>query len=118
MHELSIASSVVSAVEQARAEQSLGSVALVRLRVGRMSGVLPESLRFCWGQATEHTGLAGAELDIEVTEPQLRCAKCGAATAFESALDRCPACGARGLEIEGGMDLMIESIEIREEEPS
>ena len=114
MHELSIARSVVDAVEQARAEKSLGPISLVRLRIGRMSGVLPDALRFCWDTATQDTGLAGAVLAVVVTEPQYRCRECNATAPFESEADRCPDCGAIALGLDGGTDLVIDSVETAE----
>ena len=116
VHELSIAQSVVGTVEQVRADRSLGPVTTVRLRIGRMSGVSPDSLHFCWGLATEKTDLAGSELDIIMTEPCYRCTQCDATADFETAPDSCPSCGARALQLDGGADLTIDSLEIREDD--
>ena len=60
MHELSITQSVVDAV----AEHTDGApVASVRLRIGKLSGVVPDALRFCFELVTEGTGLQGATLE-------------------------------------------------------
>jgi len=54
MHELAVTQSVVDAVRQRTGEQR---VLEVRLRVGRLSGVLPDALRFCFDLVTDGTPL-------------------------------------------------------------
>jgi hydrogenase nickel incorporation protein HypA/HybF len=66
MHELSIAVSLVEAVCDEL--PTLGpdvAVRAVRLRVGPLSGVVPEALTFAFDIAAADTPLAGARLDIE-----------------------------------------------------
>ena len=40
----------------------------VRLRVGRLSGVVPDAMRFCFELVTAGTPLEGAALEIEQPE--------------------------------------------------
>ena len=61
MHELAIAESVVSKV----LERAGGRVTVVRLRVGCLSGVVPDALMFCFELAAAGTTLEGAALEIE-----------------------------------------------------
>ena len=62
MHELAITESVVDLV----AERTSGRrVVAVHVRVGRLSGVVPDSMAFCFDLATAGTALAGSRLDIE-----------------------------------------------------
>lgn len=112
MHELSIAQSVIEAVEQECASRGIGPVESVRLRIGRMSGVLPDSLRFCWDLVTQETSLAGAALDIVVTEPRLCCVSCGRDLPFDTSIERCPHCGSPDMRVQGGTDLTIDSVEV------
>ncbi len=66
MHELSIAMSLVDAVcEQLPQLGTDIEVRAVRVRVGALSGVVPEALSFAFDVATEATAIAGARLDIE-----------------------------------------------------
>ncbi len=74
MHELTIAERVVSTVlERTEGRQ----VSLVRLRIGRFSGVVPDALSFCFELATSGTPLEGAALEIEDVQGQARCRTCG-----------------------------------------
>jgi hydrogenase nickel incorporation protein HypA/HybF len=65
MHELSIALSLVELASEELAR--LGDVRLgaVHVRVGTLSGVVPEALRFSFDVAADGTTIAGARLEIE-----------------------------------------------------
>ena len=61
MHELSITRNVVAIVS----ERAVGQrVTRVRLEIGRLSAVVPDSIRFCFDICAQGTPLAGAELEI------------------------------------------------------
>ena len=75
MHELAISQSVVDAV---LARTGDARVTVVRLDVGRLSGVVPDALRFCFDLVADGTPLAGAELRIAEPPGRARCATCGA----------------------------------------
>jgi hydrogenase nickel incorporation protein HypA/HybF len=107
VHELGLLVSVVKAVDSAAAKAGANAVERVGLRVGSLSGAVPEALRGAWPIATSGTRLAGATLEIEELEAAIRCGAC----ATEQVVDqfyalRCPGCGApcgnliRGREFE------------------
>lgn len=64
MHELSIAASIVEIASEEAARQG-GRVECVHLKLGALSGVVPDALRFSWDLACEETPLAGAKLEIQ-----------------------------------------------------
>ena len=111
MHELSVASAIVELCdERARGAQ----VRRVRLQVGALCCVLPDSLRFCFEVATEGTTLEGATLEIEQVPASSRCRDCGCAVLMREILTTC-ACGSMNLEPpRGGDQLRILSMEIEE----
>jgi hydrogenase nickel incorporation protein HypA/HybF len=61
VHELSITRNVVAIVSE-RAEGQ--RVTRVRLEIGRLSAVVPDSIRFCFDICVQGTPLEGAELEI------------------------------------------------------
>ncbi len=61
MHELSITRNVVAIVSE-RAEGQ--RVTRVRLEIGRLTAVVPDSIRFCFDICAQGTPLEGAELEI------------------------------------------------------
>jgi hydrogenase nickel incorporation protein HypA/HybF len=83
----------------------------VHVQVGRLSGVLPEAMRFCFELITEGTPLAGAELRIDEPEGRGRCRGCGRDFALADLVLLCP-CGSADVEITGGRELAVTSVEV------
>ena len=108
MHELAIAESVVETVTQRLPD---AKVTCVRLEVGALSGVVPESIRFCFDLAAEGTGLAGARLEITEPPARCRCRACGAQFQPESPVVLCP-CGSPDVAVLSGEQLTIVSVEV------
>ena len=64
MHELAIIEGVLDMVTERLPD---ATIRCVRLEVGALTGVVPDSLRFCFELATEGTSLQGASLEITET---------------------------------------------------
>ena len=108
MHELAIAEGLVDAVTRRLPGTK---IAEVRLEIGALSGVVADSLRFCFDLATEGTTLDGAQLQI--TEPgiQCTCRSCGAAFAPDGPILLCP-CGSADVTVQSGQQLTITSVRV------
>ena len=100
MHELAIAESVVEAV---RARTDDRQVTVVRLRVGRLSGVLPDALTFAFELATDGTPLAGAALELEQPGGAGHCRTCGLDFELADLILLCP-CGSADVEVVAGRE--------------
>jgi len=112
MHELSIMDSALNlALEQAR-QAGAQRVHALRLRVGAVSGVVADSLRFAFDALAEGTLAEGAQLVIENVPARFWCPKCR--NEFEPAdfRPRCPACGQTSNELRAGRELELASLEI------
>ena len=107
MHELAIAESVVSSV----LERTQGPVGVVRLRVGRLAGVVPDALLFCFELATAGTRIEGATLVIEEQPGVAHCRTCEAEFTMADALLLCD-CGSADVELLSGRDLTLTSVEV------
>jgi len=116
VHEMSIVQALIEQVD-AEVEQSSheGRVTGVDLVIGRMSGVHVDSLRFAFGLLTPGTTMEGAVLRIEEPAPTLECFACGEQRVIEEMLLDCPACGSHEVSIQGGQDLLLQSIELADE---
>ena len=108
MHELAITQSVVDAVTE---RTGTAPVTVVRLRVGRLAGVVPDAMRFCFELVTAGTPLEGAELEIEEPEGRGRCRTCGAEFPLPDLVLLCD-CGSADVEILAGRELAIASVEL------
>lgn len=108
MHELSIAESIVAAVTEKVTETPIRRV---RVEVGRLSGVVPDALRFCFELATGGTCLSGAELEIVSTPGRGRCRSCCAEFDTDDLIAMCD-CGSVDVEVLGGRELLIREVEV------
>ena len=77
MHELSIASSIVETVTAEMQSRGLTSIAKIGLRIGALTNVDPEALRFGFETIIVDTPLAGSTLEIESLPVKATCRKCG-----------------------------------------
>ena len=121
MHELSLVTSIVETVTETLAtlpDASKGARVLeVRLRVGALASVIPESLEFCWGIVIEGTPLESSRLAVNVLPVVVHCEHCGEDATLEGVQSfRCPRCGEPCSEIRQGRELEIDSIEIDDDE--
>jgi hydrogenase nickel incorporation protein HypA/HybF len=117
MHELSIVASIVESVTESLAAYPGARVKEVRLRVGALSSVIPESLDFCYGIAIDGTALEGSKLVVNVLPVVMHCEPCGQDVELESVQSfRCPRCGEPCFDLRQGRELDIDSIEIEEAE--
>ena len=113
MHELSIAQAIVEQVEQIAREHT-GRILCVTVSVGQLSGVDGEALEFAFPLAAEGTPAAGAKLIIEPVPARALCRSCGREFVPDFLAWVCEHCGASGVEVKGGRDLLIKSVEIDE----
>lgn len=116
MHELSIAMSLVEIASEEAAKLGAGRVLAVHVKIGALSGVVADALRFSWSLAAADTAIAGARLHIEHVPVTIYCERCAAERTLPSAQSfRCPACGELALQIRGGRDLALTALELDED---
>jgi hydrogenase nickel incorporation protein HypA/HybF len=106
VHELGITQNVVDAVTQ---RTGSAPVVSVRLRVGRLAGVVPDAMRFCFDLVTAGTPLAGAALEIEQPEGRGRCRACGTEFVLADLILLCD-CGSADVEVLAGRELAVVSV--------
>jgi hydrogenase nickel incorporation protein HypA/HybF len=112
VHELAISSAVLESVLRHADGRRVMSV---RLRVGHLRQVVPDSLDFYWGIVTRDGVAEGSVLEQEVIPARLECRDCGREWAIELPVFRCPGCGGAEVAVVAGDELEVESIEVEEE---
>lgn len=107
MHELAITQGVVDTI----VARLSGRVTGVRLEIGRLSGVLPDSVRFCFDLVCDGTPLEGAWLEIVEPTARARCQTCGVQFEPDGLLAACP-CGSVDVTVLAGRELRITAVEV------
>ena len=108
MHELSITQSVVDAIVERMGDARIHRV---RVEVGRLSGVVPDAMTFCFEIVTAGTSLEGAVLEFEQPAGTAECRACGCAFGTGEVLPLCDGCGSADVAVTGGAGLRILEVE-------
>ena len=112
MHELSIMQSALSlALDQAR-QAGAARVHTIRLRIGALSGVVPDALEFAFEALTPGTLAEGSKLAIDQVPARFWCAACAREFESEDMLAECPGCHGMSGELRGGREMEVASLEI------
>lgn len=114
MHELSVAQSILDLVGQHVPPARAADVRAVRVRVGALSGVLGDSLEFCFSALADASPFRSAFLVVDRVPARAACLACGACFAAEEALPVCPGCGGGRVHVAGGADLQVADLELEE----
>jgi hydrogenase nickel incorporation protein HypA/HybF len=108
MHELGIANGIVEYC----ADRANGArVWRVRVEIGRLSGVAPEALQFCFDVCAKDTVVEGAALEIIAIPGRARCCDCGEEFEIRSFIESC-ACGSRNPRVVAGEGLRLKDMEV------
>ena len=108
MHELAITESVVQAVTERLPD---ARITCVRLEIGALSGVVADSVRFCFDLVAEGTNAEGARLEIIEPPGRCSCRVCGQEFAPDGQIALCP-CGSAEVAVLAGQDLRIASVQV------
>jgi hydrogenase nickel incorporation protein HypA/HybF len=114
MHEMSVAQNIVDIIREHVTPDKEILVRSVKMKVGEFSGVVRESLEFCFASLTHDTSLGKASLEIENVPIKASCNLCQQSSALEYGVFICPMCGSNDVKLLSGMELQIETIEIDE----
>ncbi len=109
MHELSV---MTTLLDDAIAAANGAPVCALWVRVGPLSGVVIDALRFAFEALAPGTPAEGGRLDIEETQLAFHCPNCNADYATPVGSYQCPSCGSVKGELRGGNELELVSIEV------
>jgi len=112
MHEQSIVSSLLSMALESAKKDNARKIISIKLVVGELTGVEKDAVIFYFGFMAKNTIAAGANLDLRYTKAQLRCRDCDIIFPRDKLKFDCPECNKKAIEIIGGRELYIESMEI------
>jgi hydrogenase nickel incorporation protein HypA/HybF len=112
MHELAITQSIFDIVLQKAKQAKTKKVRQINLVIGDMTGVVGDSVQFYVDILSKGTVVAGATVVIISVPAQVKCRTCGKIAELKPFDFTCPYCGGISLEVVGGKELFVESIEV------
>jgi hydrogenase nickel incorporation protein HypA/HybF len=114
MHELGIAQNILEIVQQAVPEELAASVRRIRIRAGQLSGIVPDSLNFCFSVIVRETKMKHAGLEVEQIPTLCCCQDCKYEFKMEDLTFICPSCKSTNLKLISGKELEVVDIELSE----
>lgn len=112
MHEVGVMQSALELAEQQARAAGGAKIHRLHLRVGRLSGVVPEALRFAYEGLRAGTLAADAELEIEEVPAACWCEQCQMEFSAEEMEFECPRCHQVSGRLRRGNELDLASLEI------
>lgn len=113
MHEVSIALRLLEIIEEKCRQEGCTSIKSVRVRVGKASGVSPESLAFAFEAVDKGPLAREAKLIIDLVPLGGLCNRCGNQfTTEEAYMLECPRCASPSFKIHKGYELEVVEMEV------
>ena len=112
MHEMSIALNIIKIAEEELQKAKGGRIEKLNLVVGKLSGVVVESLNFALEASKEDGVLSCAEIIIDEMPAKMKCHNCGLEFESDDFYTTCPQCDEFKHEIISGKELLIKSLTI------
>jgi hydrogenase nickel incorporation protein HypA/HybF len=112
MHEVGLMQDALRiALEQARTEKA-SRILTLRMRVGALSGVVPDALSFAFECLSHGTPAEGGKLEIENVPAVCWCGACRKEFPAPELGFECPDCGAPAAEIRSGREIEVASLDL------
>jgi hydrogenase nickel incorporation protein HypA/HybF len=115
MHELSIANSILNIVLNEKMTNNLPEVKAIGLRIGVLSGILPDALEFSFDAIKKETLLENTILEISEIPVTGICNSCHENFVVTDLVFSCPKCNSTSIEVDTGQEMDIEYLDIEDE---
>lgn len=112
MHEASIIMGVLETVTRQCQQEGYQKINSIRLRIGKASSILPDSLYFAFDCAKINTLAHDAKLLIEDVPLGGNCDSCGHEFIVEDFIFNCPKCKSTKINVSQGFDMEIVDMDV------
>lgn len=112
MHEVAIMEETVAIACGQAQQQNAQRILQFKMRVGAISGVVPEALSFAFEAVTIGTIAEGAKLKIETVPVSCFCLECDRPFFPPDLFYECPTCGNLSHQILTGKEVELKSLEV------
>lgn len=111
MHEVSIIHSALEIILEKAKENNMNKITRITVKVGEMSGALPDALSFAFECASRGTIAENSQFVIDRVKPTARCEICNIVFDIDHFNKLCPKCSTFSSRILTGYELYINTIE-------
>jgi hydrogenase nickel incorporation protein HypA/HybF len=116
MHELSVAQNIIEMIQRHIPEPEWNHVTAVRVKIGALAGIVPDSLEFSFRAITSESALCHTRLITEHVPFRVQCQTCNSITENEDGFAMCGKCESTDIQVLSGTELHVVDIEMEETE--
>ena len=109
MHEIAITQNLLDIALKNAPDRKVKGITIV---IGELSGIVEDSVRFCFELVAANTTAQGASLTFRTVPAHLRCTRCALDFKMENGDWACPQCGNLGGQVVQGRECYVESIDV------
>jgi hydrogenase nickel incorporation protein HypA/HybF len=110
VHELSLCQAIAGVIKPYADGRH---VDVVRVKIGALRQVVPESLTFCWTLVRDYEDMPDAELELELIVAEVRCRSCGQRSTITSQWSLlCPHCESADVKVLCGDEFSVTSLDV------
>jgi hydrogenase nickel incorporation protein HypA/HybF len=112
MHEVALMTNLLDTVEKVARREACGPVRTIHIRIGELSGVNVDALRFAFDVLRKGTVSEESTLECEIVPLVVRCGDCGDEFNPRELVFRCRACGSARIDVVTGREMEIDHIDV------
>jgi hydrogenase nickel incorporation protein HypA/HybF len=112
VHEVSLVESVLDLIQDSARVNGFVRVKKVVLQIGQLANVEPDAMSFCFDSVTRGSIAEGACLELLDSPGVAWCMTCQCSVGIASRTSGCPACGGHTLQVTGGSEMRVKSLEV------
>ncbi len=112
MHELSIMEQTLAIALENAKRQNAQQIHQLTMKIGAMSGIVPEALEFAFDVVTTKTIAENAKLKIETVPVTCYCLNCDRSFQPADLFYTCPQCGNLSHHLLSGREIELTSLEV------
>jgi len=112
MHELAITEGIIEAAVPEAERAGAKKILEIRLKIGELSGVLPECIQEYFDIASRGTIAEGARLKAERIPITIKCNACGYDGEIPKRRNHCPVCDSSDFSLKSGREYYVDSLEV------
>ena len=116
MHEANFTQEIVNSILDELKKYPSCRAKQIKVKVGEMLHLMPESVKTHYAQMTQGTNLEGVMLILEEMPVEIKCRSCGSVGGVEDHhVLFCSKCDSFNVELIKGKEVVVDSIEMMEE---